>query len=297
VTADSALRIASLFPEVLGTYGDGGNVLVLQRRLSWRDVSVDVIPVPLGTTVPDQCDLYVLGGGEDDAQTAVIDALRSSAVLTRVADRGVPILAVCAGLQLLGHSFEVHDGAVHPGLGLLDVTTTRLRSRAVGDVVAITAPELGIAGSAELTGFENHGGQTLIGPQARPLARVVKGVGNGGPHREEGATQGSIVATYLHGPVLARNPDLADLLLSRATGRELTPLDIPNVEVLRRERLSIGSGPLERSRDRVGTPSRAPDRAPGSNRRAANPAASFGGLSGVNPGLRDRRRHGGSPGP
>jgi CobQ-like glutamine amidotransferase family enzyme len=247
MTADSVLRIASLFPEVLGTYGDGGNVLVLQRRLLWRDISVEVIPVPLGTNVPEQCDLYVLGGGEDDAQTAVIDALRSSAALTHVADRGVPILAVCAGLQLLGHSFQVQGGEVHPGLGLLDVTTTRLRRRAVGEVVALPASELGIAGSPELTGFENHGGLTVVGPQARPLAHVVKGVGNGGTHRDEGATQGSIVATYLHGPVLARNPGLADLLLGRATGRPLARLDIDNVDVLRRERLSTGSGPRTRA--------------------------------------------------
>jgi hypothetical protein len=134
---------------------------------------------------------------------------------------------------MLGQTFEVSGGRVVPGLGLLDVTTTRLATRAVGEVVA----RVDLPGIPELTGFENHGGGTTLGPDAAPLARVVSGTGNGAGGTE-GAVQGSIVATYLHGPVLARNPALADLLLSRATGRELAPLDLPSVERLRRDRLA-----------------------------------------------------------
>lgn len=237
MTVESAVRIASLFPEILGTYGDGGNVLVLQRRLLWRGLAVEVVPVPLGGAIPGECDLYVIGGGEDDAQLAVLESLRSTTALRRAVTRDVPVFAVCAGLQLLGRTFALRNGEVHVGLDLLDVTTTRLRDRAVGEVVARPAPDLGIT---DLTGFENHGGRTVIGPAARRLAQVVKGVGNGGPGRDEGALQGSIVATYLHGPVLARNPDLADVLLSRATGQQLEPLDLPDVTALRRDLLAAG---------------------------------------------------------
>jgi CobQ-like glutamine amidotransferase family enzyme len=234
MTRESAVRIASLYPEILGTYGDSGNCLVLERRLAWRDLAVEVVTVSLGSPPPNGCDLYVLGGGEDDAQAAVLGALRASSALGAAVDRGVPVFAVCAGLQLLGHSFELARGEIRPGLGLLDVTTTRLRRRAVGEVVATVDASLGLP---ELTGFENHGGATRLGPDARPLARVSTGFGNGGGEsRAEGALQASIVATYLHGPVLARNPALADLLLSRAVGTELAPLEIAAVDELRRER-------------------------------------------------------------
>jgi CobQ-like glutamine amidotransferase family enzyme len=225
----SSLRIARLFPEVLGTYGDGGNALVLERRMAWRGLAAELVDVPLGRPVPADCDLYLLGGGEDDAQTLAVAALRRSPGLSRAVDRGRPVLAVCAGLQLLGRSFEVRGG-VETGLGLLDLTTTRLPVRAVGEAVAQPDPALGLP---PLTGFENHGGGSELGPAARPLATVVSGFGNGN-HREEGALQGSIVATYLHGPVLARNPALADLLLERATGGELPALQQPEVDALRR---------------------------------------------------------------
>ena len=226
----SALRIARLYPEVLGTYGDGGNALVLERRMAWRGLPAEVVDVLLGEPVPVECDVYLLGGGEDEAQALAAADLRRTGGLSAAVDRGRPVLAVCAGLQLLGRSFEVRGGGVEAGLGLLDLTTTRLPVRAVGEVVAQTDPSLGLP---ELTGFENHGGGSVLGPAARPLATVLAGVGNGSG-RSEGAIQGSVVATYLHGPVLARNPALADLLLHRATGLELAPLDLPEVDELRR---------------------------------------------------------------
>jgi CobQ-like glutamine amidotransferase family enzyme len=233
MSGEAALRIAVLYPEVLGTYGDRGNALVLERRMAWRGETVEVVDVAVGSTVPTTCDLYLIGGGEDAAQSAALQDLSRTGALADVVSRGVPVLAVCAGLQMLGHTFEVSGGRIVPGLGLLDVTTTRLATRAVGEVVA----RVDLPGIPELTGFENHGGGTALGPDAAPLARVVSGTGNG-PGGTEGAVQGSIVATYLHGPVLARNPALADLLLSRATGRELAPLDLPSVERLRRDRLA-----------------------------------------------------------
>lgn len=238
MTRESALRIALLYPELLGTYGDGGNAVILERRMTWRGLAVEMVPVHVGAPPPGGCDLYLLGGGEDDAQTAVLQALTGSAALASAADREIPIFAVCAGLQLLGETLELHDGEIRPGLGLLDITTTRLPRRAVGEVIAHIDEGLALP---ELTGFENHGGATSLGAAARPLARVMTGVGNGGtPEGGEGALQGSIVATYLHGPVLARNPALADLLLSRALGTTLAPLDLDDVDALRRDRLAAG---------------------------------------------------------
>jgi CobQ-like glutamine amidotransferase family enzyme len=234
MTGEAALRIAVLYPEVLGTYGDRGNALVLERRMAWRGEAVEVVDVAVGSTVPTTCDLYLIGGGEDAAQSAALQDLSRTGALADIVSRGVPVLAVCAGLQMLGQTFEVSGGRVVPGLGLLDVTTTRLATRAVGEVVARVD---GLPGIPELTGFENHGGGTTLGPDAAPLAQVLSGTGNGAGGTE-GALQGSIVATYLHGPVLARNPALADLLLSRATGRDLAPLDLPSVDRLRRERLA-----------------------------------------------------------
>jgi lipid II isoglutaminyl synthase (glutamine-hydrolysing) len=234
-----ALRVAVLYPEVLGTYGDTGNALVLERRMAWRGLPVEVVSVPLGSAVPSTCDLYLVGGGEDAAQAVALNGLRRSAGLTDAVGRGAVVLAVCAGLQLLGTSIAGPDGTVAEGLGLLDVTTRRRAVRAVGELVAAPDPALGLP---LLTGFENHGGATHLGPDARPLATVVTGVGNGGSPGDgrafEGAQQGSVLATYLHGPVLARNPALADLLLARALGHPLAPLETPAVEVLRAERLS-----------------------------------------------------------
>lgn len=139
---ESAVRIAVLFPELLGTYGDGGNVLVLQRRLAWRGLDYETVPVALAEPVPADCDLYVLGGGEDLAQAAALTALRRSSGLHRAVARGTPVFAVCAGLQLLGATLTDREGVVSAGLGLLDVDTRLGPTRLVGDVVALPDPLL-----------------------------------------------------------------------------------------------------------------------------------------------------------
>ncbi|GAA4826038.1 type 1 glutamine amidotransferase [Actinomycetospora corticicola] len=217
--------IVLLLPEVLGTYGDAGNAAVLAMRLRWRGLDADVHTVGWDDPVPAGGDVYVLGGGEDAAQMLAVERLRDSAGLRRALDRGAPTLAVCAGLQILGRAFTVADGTRVPGLGLLDVETVPGRGpRRIGDV---TADALLDGLDDPLVGFENHGGITTLGPGATPLARVRGGAsGNGTGDRAEGAVGGSVVGTYLHGPVLARNPALADLLLTRALG-DLPPLDLP----------------------------------------------------------------------
>jgi CobQ-like glutamine amidotransferase family enzyme len=227
----SSVRIALVFPSLLGTYGDGGNASVLAQRLRWRGIDADVVDVEIDAPVPEQADVYVLGGGEDAAQTLAVSRLADGS-LRRVVDAGKPVFAVCAGFQILGETFLDGHGDVHAGLGLIDCRTDRLPgARAVGELLG-EADELGL-----LTGYENHGGRTTLGPAARPLAVVREGVGNG-EGGSDGAVQGSVVATYLHGPALARNPRLADHLLAAVVG-ELAPLDDSEEEELRTERLAF----------------------------------------------------------
>lgn len=231
----NSLVIASIYPDLLGTYGDGGNVITLRHRASLRDIPTEVITVQPGDPIPGEADLYVMGGGEDTAQVAACEALKTDGALKQAADRGAPILAICAGYQLLGSVFPDATGSPAPGLELIDISTTRLPQRAVGELAAEPAATTGLLGRDRFTGYENHAGGTMRGVGVAPLARVLSGVGNG--DGTEGAVQGHIIGTYLHGPCLVRNPDIADQLLQWATGTELAPLVEPEVEELRAERL------------------------------------------------------------
>jgi CobQ-like glutamine amidotransferase family enzyme len=238
MTADareSAVRIALVFPELLGTYGDGGNAIVLAQRLRWRGIDADIVAVSVEDVLPRDCDIYVLGGGEDEPQTLATARLGEHG-LARAVDDGAVVFAVCAGLQLLGRSFTGSDGSPQPGLGILDCITRPKGVRQIGELVV----EPAAADLPTLTGFENHGGITELGPGVEPLGRVVVGAGNGAAG-VDGARSGRVLGTYMHGPALARNPALADLLLSWVVG-PLEPLDEPLVDRLRRERLAAAVG-------------------------------------------------------
>jgi lipid II isoglutaminyl synthase (glutamine-hydrolysing) len=230
----SAVRVALVYPDLLGTYGDSGNAVILAKRLRWRGRAAEVTVIHSGGVVPDSCDLYVLGGGEDLPQALAARDLNAKRPLHRAVDAGAAVLAVCAGLQVMGTSFVGPDGVDRAGLALLDCATVRGGGRrAVGELVVepTAAPSLPL-----LTGYENHGGVTRLGPGAHPAGRVRSGVGNGAGDRTDGVVSGRIWGTYLHGPVLARNPALADHLLSLVVG-PLEPLDDHESEALRLERL------------------------------------------------------------
>jgi CobQ-like glutamine amidotransferase family enzyme len=215
------LRIGLIYPELLGTYGDRGNAEVLAWRAAGHGLAAEVVEVRAGDQVPPSLDVYVLGGGEDTAQATAAQLLRSAAGdgLRRAADQGRVVLAVCGAFQLLGRVYVDGRGRVIPGLRLLDLETATGAPRLVGEVVTVS-------GEGELlTGFENHGGRSVLGPGLQPLGRVLHGGGNNGQDATEGASQGNVVGTYLHGPVLARNPSLADLLLDRALQRQGRQLD------------------------------------------------------------------------
>ncbi len=235
--ADSTVRIGLVLPDVMGTYGDGGNAVVLRQRLRLRGIAAEIVEVTLDDPVPETLDLYTLGGAEDYAQRLATKHLLRYPGLQRAAARGAPVLAICAAVQVLGRWYETSAGERVDGVALLDATTSPQRARTIGELVSEPLP----AGLTQpLTGFENHRGGTVLGPAASPLGAVIKGAGNRADppgNGFDGAVQGSVVATYMHGPCLARNPELADLLLSKAVG-ELAPLELPEVELLRRERLA-----------------------------------------------------------
>jgi lipid II isoglutaminyl synthase (glutamine-hydrolysing) len=229
---ESRLRVVVVHPDLLGTYGDGGNGLVLANRARWRGIPVELVYAPSDAPLPREGDIYCLGGGEDGPQVRSAERLGDGS-LADAAGRGATILAVCAGYQILGETFPGPDGKVTPGLGLLDVTTRRGQPRAVGE--AIVRDELGRVA----TGFENHAGRTSRGPGIGSLGSVMPGVGNG--EGTDGARSGRTLGTYLHGPLLARNAWLADELLGSVIGSALAPLDDDAEEILAKERIAASA--------------------------------------------------------
>ena len=231
----SAVRLVWVYPDLLSTYGDRGNLLVLARRARLRGIPVEIAEVNSDQRVPADGDIYLLGGGEDLPQVLAARRLRAGGGLPAAAGRGAVVLAVCAGYQIVGTEFSGAEGEPVPGLGLLDIHSGRGERRGVGEITADVDPALGVP---RLTGFENHQGRTWRGPEVKPLATVLTGVGNG--DGTEGAYSGRVVGTYLHGPALVRNPGLADLLLSWVVGT-LPPIDPRQEELvqgLRHERLA-----------------------------------------------------------
>jgi lipid II isoglutaminyl synthase (glutamine-hydrolysing) len=233
------LRLVWVYPDLLSTYGDRGNLLVLERRARLRGLPVEIAEVNSDQRVPPDGDIYLMGGGEDLPQTLATRRLQADGGLHEAARRGAVLFAVCAGYQMIGLEFVGAEDQPVAGLGLLDIRSGRGERRAVGEIVADVDPVLNVP---RLTGFENHQGVTRLGPRARPLARTTLGTGNG--DGTEGAYAGRVLGTYMHGPALVRNPGLADLLLFWAVGRPLPPLPPQSEELaqrLRAERLAAVS--------------------------------------------------------
>jgi CobQ-like glutamine amidotransferase family enzyme len=203
----------------MNIYADRGNLLLLERRCRWRGLDFELSSSDLGEPLdPAAADLFYVGGGQDrDQKRCAYDLVEfKRGGLEEAAARGAVILAVCGGYQLLGHSYELPDETL-PGLGLIDARTVREEGpRLIGNV-AIEV-ELVPGERRLLAGFENHGGRTYVGPGSRPLGRVVKGFGNNGKDGYEGVRDGSVIGTYLHGPLLPKNAWLADWLIQTALG-------------------------------------------------------------------------------
>lgn len=221
------LRLAWLYPDLMNIYGDRGNVVVLIDRARRRGIEVELLEAGLGPAPGlEQANLFFFGGGQDKDEELVFEDLtaRKKAPIEDALSRGAALLAVCGGYQLVGKHYRTAEGTKLPGLGLLDAWTEAGSHRCIGDVVLETAPELELR-PPTLVGFENHIGRTFLGLAARPIGRVRAGFGNNAEDGGEGAMQENLFGTYLHGSLLPKNPHLADLLLERALGCDLPPLE------------------------------------------------------------------------
>jgi lipid II isoglutaminyl synthase (glutamine-hydrolysing) len=219
------LRVCALYPELMNIYADRGNVAVLRARCEWRGLGFELASASLGEGLdPGAHELFYIGGGQDRDQEAVAADMAQTKrdALHVAADRGAVVLAVCGGYQLLGHSYALGDKDL-PGVGLVDLRTVREPGERLIGNCAIEA-DLG-DGPRTIAGFENHAGRTYLGPDERPLGRVLSGHGNNGRDGFEGVLRGNVIGTYLHGPLLPKNVWLADRLIELALDTRLQPLD------------------------------------------------------------------------
>jgi lipid II isoglutaminyl synthase (glutamine-hydrolysing) len=248
IVCDGPLLLVSAYPDLTLPQGDDGNVLVLAHRARARGIEVETRTVHCGDDLP-PADTYVTGGLEDEDQGELARWLASSAEFRRAVEAGAAVLGLNSGYQVLGERFALPDGSLRDGLGLLDVRTHRGDLWIDGPVV--TRPNEGL-GLPALSGYESHHGVTELGAGVMPLALLEIGRGNAdGEQPTEGAVAGRIVGTYLHGPVLARNPELADLLLGLVLGRTLEPLAASFAEKSRQARIDEARDWVRRGRPKV----------------------------------------------
>jgi CobQ-like glutamine amidotransferase family enzyme len=228
------LRVCALYPDLMNIYADRGNLALLRKRCEWRGLGFELSGVDLGDPLdPDAHDLFYIGGGQDRDQALCAEDLatvKRDALHAAAAD-GKVVFAVCGGYQLLGHAYEL-GGERLPGVGLVDLETVREDGpRLIGNVAIEVDLDGGVGGNRILAGFENHGGRTRLGASERPLGRVLRGHGNDGRSGLEGirgGPKGTVVGTYLHGPLLPKNSWFSDWLTATALRRdpaELTALD------------------------------------------------------------------------
>lgn len=235
------LSIAWLYPDLMSTYGDRGNIIVLEKRCQKRGIESEVINITLETSIKEleKCDLIFMGGAQDRQQKlAGPDFLKNKGpVIKKMVENNIPALFVCAAYQFVGHYYRPYQGEDIPGAGIFDLTTIHpgdQAKRLIGNIAAeiIQHSTFNIEHSTKtIIGFENHGGRTYLGSKMKPLAKVLKGFGNNGGDGYEGAIYKNAIGGYFHGPILPKNPHIADWLITRALeikyqkNIQLDPLD------------------------------------------------------------------------
>ena len=218
------IKLLQLYPRDMNIYGDWGNTLVLKRRLEWGGYEVELLEHNPGDVFPTDVDIIVGGGGQDSGQSNIEkDLLVIGPELKKLADSGVPMLMICGLYQLFGHFFKTREGLVIQGIGILDIETYGGNERLIGNIVT-KSDDFG-----EIVGYENHSGQTTLGPSAKIFGSVIRGAGNNGKDTSEGARYKNVIGTYLHGSILPKNPLVADHLIDCAIRRkfgEFKPFEI-----------------------------------------------------------------------
>jgi len=209
------ITVLQLYPKDMNIYGDYGNLLVIQRRLEWYGYEANVIHYNVGDSFPSQVDIIIGGGGQDSGQEVIHeDLVKIGPKLKELAEAGVPMLLVCGLYQLFGNFFKTLGGKTLTGIGVLDVETHGTHERLIGNIVTHNED------FGDIIGYENHSGQTYLGPNAEPFATVVKGAGNNSKDGHEGARHKNVIGTYLHGSILPKNPKLADFLIHTAVTKK-----------------------------------------------------------------------------
>ena len=216
-----SLTVGWLYPELMSTYGDRGNVICIQKRANWRGIDIKILPIIISTPAKniELIDILFGGGAQDEEQAIVIADLKKEKgiVIKKLIEDNLPALFVCGSPQLMGHYYEPSEGRRLEGLGIFDMTSVhpgKRSKRLIGNIAAKT-----IDGDI-IIGFENHGGRTYLGENAKPFAKVLKGYGNNGEDGTEGVVYKNAIGCYFHGPLLPKNPEIADMLIKKAIKRK-----------------------------------------------------------------------------
>lgn len=214
------LIIGYLYGDLMNIYGDTGNIIALKKRAEWRGIEVKMKNISMGDTLKKGgADIFFFGGGQDQQQELVSRDLVLSItrpsfggkgkIIKQEVERGVPLLAICGGYQLLGTYYKPHKGPKLPGVGLFSAYTVASYDRMIGNMVIDSQ-------FGKLVGFENHSGKTYLRKGTEPLGQVVSGFGNNGEDKTEGCVYKNAIGCYMHGSLLPKNPELADWLLQKA---------------------------------------------------------------------------------
>jgi len=237
------IKIYHLYPDAMNLYGDFGNILTLEKRCKWRGIKVEVVKATVGSKIKfAECDLLFIGGGQDRGQKAVAEDLhRRGPKIREEIEKGMAALTICGGFQLFGKYFKITDDNILPGIGVFDAWTESGPKRLVGNIIVdcrktssdwvLKSRSTSETLHTTLVGFENHSGRTYLGPTGKPLGTVIKGLGNVGDGTFEGAVYKNAFGTYLHGPLLPKNPWFADHLINAALKRRYDiPINLENLD-------------------------------------------------------------------
>ncbi|MCF0133629.1 MAG: glutamine amidotransferase [Blautia sp.] len=224
------LRICHLYPDVLNLYGDRGNILCMQRRLQWRGIQANVTGVSVGDPLNvNDYDLFFIGGGQDFEQEVLLQDLAKGKAqqIRNAVEEEKTFLAICGGYQMLGNYYKTWDGHQCDFIGAVDLYTIGGRKRMIGNYMYRMDEQ---DGGMTIVGFENHSGRTYLGEGVRPMGKILAGYGNNGKDQTEGARYKNVFATYSHGPVLPKNPLLADRILRTALRYKYPNLELEPLE-------------------------------------------------------------------
>lgn len=208
------IDILHLYPKEMNLYGDHGNILTLKRRLEWRGYKVRITPYEPGEELPKKVDIIFGGGGQDSGQEKIAaDLIKISLKLKQLVEDGTPTLVICGMYQLFGKSFITLDKKEIKGADILPLSTTAGKKRLIGNIIIKTK-------FGEVVGYENHSGMTYLDKDILAFGEVIQGNGNNGNDKKEGCIYKNCIGTYLHGPILPKNPKVADFLLAKALEKQ-----------------------------------------------------------------------------